>query len=589
MNHQPQTKPAFTLIELLVVIGIVAVISSAVIMSTGSAREKGKDSRRKQDLQALSTALVAFYADHHQYPPHNSGTDLDYASETNPATWIPELAPYLSKFPNDPLITGIFRQIANLALNTISQSKNYTASIFTKTNSPPAQPTTPQVAGVTTTKWGAGIWETTLTPTGTGDAQNWTPSAGLAQNAWQLVDEEPSDTDYPTIDASYIESSTANQEEYFTKPALPVAPDADVTGVEICIRAKATPANTVNDIAPGLKLLGQPQAVFTKLLGGNSDYFLTENFAAATCTAIGGFFPLNAGTINDAQIAIKKIGSDTVTVSQIYIKIRYVATTGSVTGPVAGCVEIGATQYTFTANYDYYDHDYADGHITTAKILINNTPTYNPPSSSPAGAFEAVFDHDADTTSVKDADDVWRNIPPGESYSNGYATLERVTSHTHNGKNLAVDWKITFDNWADESAQVWLGVVSTSGPEEDDGNGGFFTPTKTLPYAPMMALQIPCAVPPPETCPPNCPQVPPTPGRGACDSKSNIYCYRVSETKRVFVLWAQLENTNDPELSNKPGTLCNQDSTDFTTGTYAGLGKPTGSDALNYCVKSPPL
>ncbi len=152
-NPKPQTKPAFTLIELLVVLSILSVLAGGLLFSTNLAREKGKDSRRKQDLKALSTALVAFYMDHRQYPPQSPAVELDYTSETNSSDWIPELAPYLDKVPNDPIKAGIFQRIADFASNTISQGKNYTAGIFTKTKPPPTpaqQTVTPQVAGTAT-------------------------------------------------------------------------------------------------------------------------------------------------------------------------------------------------------------------------------------------------------------------------------------------------------------------------------------------------------------------------------------------------------------------------------------------------------
>ncbi len=106
-------KPAFTLIELLVVIGILAVLSSAVIISTNNARERGKDSRRKQDLQAINTALIAYYADNKQYPPPNPATNpqRDFSSALI-ANWIPDLATYLNKIPKDPLQSQVTNYFA---------------------------------------------------------------------------------------------------------------------------------------------------------------------------------------------------------------------------------------------------------------------------------------------------------------------------------------------------------------------------------------------------------------------------------------------------------------------------------------------
>src|SRR3990167_11030107 len=47
----------FTLIELLVVIAIIGILASFAIASFTSAQAKGRDSRRKADLDAVSKAL----------------------------------------------------------------------------------------------------------------------------------------------------------------------------------------------------------------------------------------------------------------------------------------------------------------------------------------------------------------------------------------------------------------------------------------------------------------------------------------------------------------------------------------------------
>ena len=52
----------FTLIELLVVIAIIGILSSVVLVSLQSARNKGKDTRVISDVQQLRTQLEADYA-----------------------------------------------------------------------------------------------------------------------------------------------------------------------------------------------------------------------------------------------------------------------------------------------------------------------------------------------------------------------------------------------------------------------------------------------------------------------------------------------------------------------------------------------
>src|SRR3990167_7760520 len=52
-----KVKRGFTLIELLVVISIIGILASFVVASFNSAQQKGRDSKRKSDLDAVKTAL----------------------------------------------------------------------------------------------------------------------------------------------------------------------------------------------------------------------------------------------------------------------------------------------------------------------------------------------------------------------------------------------------------------------------------------------------------------------------------------------------------------------------------------------------
>lgn len=84
---QTQTNRGFTLIELLVVIAIIGILSSVVLASLNSARQKGRDARRISDVKQLQLAL-----------------ELNYdASQTYPlATSTLVTNGYISTLPNDP-------------------------------------------------------------------------------------------------------------------------------------------------------------------------------------------------------------------------------------------------------------------------------------------------------------------------------------------------------------------------------------------------------------------------------------------------------------------------------------------------------
>jgi prepilin-type N-terminal cleavage/methylation domain-containing protein len=113
--------PAFTLIELLVVISILAVLSGGLLYSTNNVRDKGKDARRKQDLKAISAALISYRADHSNLYPKSSAL-LNYASDDT--DWLTDLSgTYMAKLPHDP--ANPTTTTAPLPADTNCQSKSF--------------------------------------------------------------------------------------------------------------------------------------------------------------------------------------------------------------------------------------------------------------------------------------------------------------------------------------------------------------------------------------------------------------------------------------------------------------------------------
>lgn len=61
-------KKGFTLIELLVVISIIGVLSTIVLSSLGSARDRVRDTKKISDIKSIQTALEMYHLDNNSYP-----------------------------------------------------------------------------------------------------------------------------------------------------------------------------------------------------------------------------------------------------------------------------------------------------------------------------------------------------------------------------------------------------------------------------------------------------------------------------------------------------------------------------------------
>lgn len=82
MKNSLRYNTGFTLIELLVVIAIIGLLSSVVLASLNTAREKSRDARRLADIRQLQIALEFYYDENGAYP-----TSLNCGATTPNGAW----------------------------------------------------------------------------------------------------------------------------------------------------------------------------------------------------------------------------------------------------------------------------------------------------------------------------------------------------------------------------------------------------------------------------------------------------------------------------------------------------------------------
>lgn len=99
-------KQGFTLIELLVVIAIIGILSSVVLASLNTAREKARDAKRISDVKQLQLALELYFDSNGMYP----------ASTLAASTLVAD--GYIAVIPTDPVGGGAYNYAWNLSAPT---------------------------------------------------------------------------------------------------------------------------------------------------------------------------------------------------------------------------------------------------------------------------------------------------------------------------------------------------------------------------------------------------------------------------------------------------------------------------------------
>lgn len=102
----------FTLIELLVVIAIIGVLSSVVLASLNTARQKSRDAKRQSDVKQLQLALQLYFDTNGAYPSSTNcgaanGVAVSGASQECLAALVS--GTFIASIPTDPLASQSYQ------------------------------------------------------------------------------------------------------------------------------------------------------------------------------------------------------------------------------------------------------------------------------------------------------------------------------------------------------------------------------------------------------------------------------------------------------------------------------------------------
>jgi prepilin-type N-terminal cleavage/methylation domain-containing protein len=115
-------RRGFTLIELLVVIAIIGILSSVVLASLGTARQKARDATRISDIKNVQLGLELYYDGRQAYPGNTSAAAFDAAALFTNAGWTtnPFVGnnAYIPVFPTDPSSRGAAFAYAYIGLDS---------------------------------------------------------------------------------------------------------------------------------------------------------------------------------------------------------------------------------------------------------------------------------------------------------------------------------------------------------------------------------------------------------------------------------------------------------------------------------------
>lgn len=111
--HSQKPDQGFTLIELLVVVSIIALLMGAILTAYTTIGSKGRDVKRRSDLQMVKAALTQYYADQGFYPTaglyvsgglklEDEGSTITLTNQVGNPGYVGPLKTYVQIIPRDP-------------------------------------------------------------------------------------------------------------------------------------------------------------------------------------------------------------------------------------------------------------------------------------------------------------------------------------------------------------------------------------------------------------------------------------------------------------------------------------------------------
>lgn len=95
-SNSRRSRTGFTLLELIIAMAVIAIVTTALWGNFFTSLQKGRDNRRKQDIELVTKALELYYTDNRIYPTTLPAWGSTFANDNNVSVI------YMQKLPTDP-------------------------------------------------------------------------------------------------------------------------------------------------------------------------------------------------------------------------------------------------------------------------------------------------------------------------------------------------------------------------------------------------------------------------------------------------------------------------------------------------------